>query len=428
MREARQTAGLFDVLRGKRRFMRAGHILAAVKSPFLFLCPLLLFAACTGGGAPPIARTNLFTLEIGRLENQIDLFNIEGKRSIPKTALVMRDGLFYISNGNGQKAACYTSYGDLLFMIYNEETNPLPLTLKRGADDSNAVTRWAYDFPLREPGVITVDTRKHIYVEDRLPYERHGYDKESNALLDSLVLHFDEAGRFVDYLGREGPGGTPFSRINGIYASARDEIAVVCRHSLGWNIYWFDPDGMMRYFILIRNNTIPVPQDRLNTQPQVDTIIAAPDNRHIYMKVDYYRSIYDESTNIRSGVEPDSSVIWIMDVENGAYIDTIEVPFFETDSRRGQTEKLFYSMLAVIREGRVFLSFPLEGGYSLLVLGKDTDGTLMQRRGFIQVDNDELQFNAFNVSEEGILSGLLADEWEVKAVWWRTDRIASDLL
>jgi hypothetical protein len=158
--------------------------------------------------------------------------------------------------------------------------------------------------------------------------------------------------------------------------------------------------------------------------------MAAPDKRQLFMKVDYYRSTYDESTNTRSGAEPDSSVVWIMDVETGAYTGTIEVPFFETDSgqSRGRTEKLFYSMLAVIRNDRVFLSFPQEGGYSLLVLGKDAEGIPVQRRGFIQVDNDELQFNAFNVSEEGILAGLLATEWEAKLVWWRTDRIAAELL
>jgi hypothetical protein len=395
----------------------------------VLLSLLFLFGSCSDERVPSVARENLFTLEIGRLEDQIDLFNIEGRRSIPKTALTMRDGLFYISNGNGQKIVRYTSYGDLLFMTYNEETNPLPLTLKTNTEDGGVVTRWAYAYPLREPGAIAVDERKHIYAGDRLPYERHGYNTETRSLLDSLVLHFDEAGRFVEYLGREGIGGTPFPRINGIYTSIRNELAVVCRHSMGWNIYWFDPDGTMCYLIPVRNDAIPIPQDRPGTQPQVDTIIAAPDKRQLFMKVDYYRSTYDESTSIRSGAEPDSSVVWIMDVETGAYTDTIEVPFFEADSRqnRGQTEKLFYSMLAVIRGGRVFLSFPQEGGYSLLILGKDTGGGLVQRRGFIQVDDDELEFNAFNVSEDGILSGLLATEWEVRLAWWRTDRIAAEL-
>jgi hypothetical protein len=400
----------------------------------VLLCLAALLGSCSGELVPSVARENFFSLEIGRLEDQIDLFNLEGSRNIPKTALAMRDGLFYISNGNGQKVVRYTSFGDLLFMIYNEETNPLPLTLKTNIDEGEVVTRWAHTYPLREPGGIAVDTRKHIYVEDRLPYERHSYDTENKALLDSLVLHFDDAGRFVEYLGQEGIGGTPFPRINGIHTSVRDELAVVCRYPLGWNIYWFEPDGTLLYLIPVRNDVIPIPQDRPDTLPQVDTIIAAPDKRQLFIKVDYYHSTYDESTNTRSGAEPDSSVIWVMDVETGAYIDTIEVPFFEMSSsqNRRQQEKLLYSMMAVIRNGRVFLSFPVDGGYSILIVGKDAGqgdgGNMVQRRVFIQVDNDELQFNAFNVSEEGILSGLLATEWEVKLAWWRTDRIAAELL
>lgn len=404
----------------------------AVKYSPLLPCLLLLLASCSEERLPSVAREDLFALEIGRLEDQIDLFNIEGSRGIPKTALAMRDGLFYISNGNGQKIVRYTSYGDIIFMIYNEETNPLPLTLNTDAGDGGIVTRWAYAYPLREPGAIAVDSRKHIYAEDRFPYERHSYDAENRSLLDSLVLHFDEAGRFVEYLGQEGIGGTPFPRINGLYASVRDELAVVCRHSAGWNIYWFDPGGTMLYLIPVRSDAIPVPQDRPEVQPQVDTVMAAPDKRQLFIKVDYYRPTYDESTGTRSGAEPDSSVIWVMDVETGAYVDTLEVPFFEADSGRNrrQAEKLFYSMLAVIGGGRVFLYVPQEGGYSLLVLGKvaGQGGGMVQRRGFIQVDNEELEFNAFNVSEDGILSGLLATDWEAKLVWWRTDRIASELL
>jgi hypothetical protein len=81
----------------------------------------------------------------------------------------------------------------------------------------------------------------------------------------------------------------------------------------------------------------------------------------------------------------------------------------------------------VIQNGRIFLSFPVEGGYSLLLLSANPAGNTggisggEQRRGFIQVNNDELQFNVFDLSAEGILSGLLVDDWHVKLVWWRTD-------
>jgi hypothetical protein len=387
----------------------------------------VFFCACNGEPVPSVAREDLFTLDIGRLEDQIDLFNLEGSRSVVKTGLAMRDGLFYISNGNGEKIVRYTSYGDLLFMIYNEETNPPPISLRTLGEDDGVVTRWALTYPLFNPGAIAVDSRKHIYVEDRFPYERHSFDNESKALLDSMILHFDADGRFVEYLGQEGVGGTPFPRISGVFTSIRDELAVICRHPQGWNIYWFDSAGMLLYQIPLRNDAIPIPRDRTGVFPSVDTVMAAPDGRRLFIKVDYYRDTFDESTNTRSGNQGDSSVIWILNVEDGSYAGTIEVPFFEytvTVNNRRVTEDLFYSMLGVIKGNRVFLSFPEEGGYSLLILSADSRE---QRRGFIQVDDEELQFNTFNLSEDGILSGLLATSWEAKLVWWRTDRLAGEL-
>jgi hypothetical protein len=211
----------------------------------LILALSVFFSGCSKGGVVSVAREDLFTLDIGRLEDQIDLYDLEGGRSVRKTGVTMRDGLFYISDGNGGKIVRYTSYGDLLFMIYNEETNPPPLSLRNNTDEIGLVTRWALSYPLREPGEITVDSRKHIYVDDRLPYERHSFDVENKALLDSMVLHFDADGRFVEYLGQEGVGGSPFPKIEKLYTSVRDEFAVVCRLPLGWNIYWFDVDGTL---------------------------------------------------------------------------------------------------------------------------------------------------------------------------------------
>jgi hypothetical protein len=395
--------------------------------PLALASMILLFCGCNKEQILSVTREDLFSLDIGRLEDQIDLFNLEGDRSVQKTSLAMRDGLFYISNGNGEKIVRYTSYGDLLFMIYNDETNPPPLSLRPLGEHAGVVTRWALTYPLRSPGAIAVDSRKHIYAEDRFPYERHSFDKETKALLDSIILHFDADGRFVEYLGQEGVGGTPFPRITGIFTTIQDELVVICRLPQGWNIYWFDSEGAPLYQIPLPDKAVPIPRDRSGVFPSVDAIVAAPDARRLFIKVDYYRDTYDESTNTRSGNEGDGSVIWLMNVEDGSYIGAITVPFFEYTvivNNRRVTENLLYSMLGVMKDNRIFLSFPVEDGYSILVLSADSRE---QRRGFIQVDAEELRFNTFYVSEDGILSGLLATNWEVKLVWWRTDRLAGEL-
>jgi hypothetical protein len=398
-----------------------------MKVLFIFFALLpVFFSACSRNQAVSIAREDHFTLNIGRLEDQLALYNLEGDWGISRTNIAMRDGLFYISDGNGQKIVQYTSYGDLLFMIYNEDENPAPLSLRTNIEDSATVTRWAFSYPLREPGRIAVDSRKHIYAEDRLPDDRYSVDPDSKALLDSIVLHFDQDGRFVEYLGQEGIGGSPFPRITGIYTSIRDEIVVVCRIPTGWNMYWFDSAGTLLYLVQLKNSAIPVPPDWSRVSSSLDVIMPAPDSRTLYFKVDYYRDTFDESTNTRTGNEPDSSIIWIMDVENGSYTGRIEVPFLEytfNENGRKVSARVLYSMLGAIREGGVFLSFPVETGYSILILNADSTAGGGHRQGTIRVDRDELQLNTFDLSADGILSALLVSNYEAKLVWWRTDKI-----
>jgi hypothetical protein len=390
----------------------------------IFLTGFTLVACDRFGQPRLVQREDLFSLDIGVLEDQIALFNFDGTRGMRRTDIAMREGLIYISDGNGGKILRFNSYGDLLFMIYNQETNPPPLTLPPLIDGA-LLTRWAVRHPLSEPGKITIDSRNHIFVRDRLPVERHSFDAESGVLLDSVVLHFDAEGRFIDYLGREGIGGTPFPRIEGLFTTHGDEVVVISRTPTGWNAHWFDSAGIFLFVVQLENDALPIPPDRDDVFPSLDTIFAGHNARRLYVKVDYYRHLYDESTNAIIGIEPDSSVVWIMNAENGVWEDYVDLPFFEYTSvvqNRRIISRKPYSLAGITRGDQIFLIFPVEGGYSLRVISLAAGGAGQQRRGFIEVDNREMQFNAFDLSPDGILSALLADDWQVRLVWWRTDR------
>ena len=389
----------------------------------LFLAPVF-FGACNNNRVGSAEREDLFSLEIGPMEDQIALYRLEGGRGIKSTGFAMRDGLFYIADGNSGKIVRYNSYGDLLVMIYNEETNPPPINLKTNISEEEQATRWAHTYPLEAPGWITVDSRKHIFVEDRLPQESHRFDSENRALLDGIILHFDQNGRFIDYIGREGIGGSPFPRIVGLSSSIRDELAVICRLPESWNIYWYSASGMLLYLIRIDSGAIPVLPDWPEALAIVDRIAAAPDSRHLYMKVDYSRDTFDQSTNTRTGFEPVSSVIWTLDVEDGSYTGFLEVPPYElSENSRSPSIKVFYSLLGVMSGGKALLCFPVDAGYSLFFA--DTVSH-QHRRGFINFSSDELRYNDFQLSMDGILCAMLADSSSVKLVWWRTDRFIGE--
>jgi len=378
-------------------------------------------ASCKNDKIGSVEREDLFKLEIGPMEDQIALYKLDGTRGIRRTAFTMRDGLFFISDGNSGKIVRYNSYGNLLFMIYNEETNPAPITLKTNIQEDEQATRWAFTYPLEEPGWITVDSRKHIFVEDRLLQQDHRIDPETKAVLDGIILHFDQNGRFINYLGKEGIGGSPFPRIIGMSTSVRDEIVVICRIPDGWDIFWFNSAGTLLYLVKISSSVIPTLPDWADAHSLIDSITPAPDARRLYIKVDYSRDIYDQSTSTRTGTEPVSSYLWILNVEDGTYIGSVEIPLYEViENGRSSGIKVFYSVLGAARNGQALFYFPVEAGYSLLFV--DTNSR-EHRRGFIQFSMDELRYNDFFLSVDGILSAMLADNFNVKLVWWRTDKL-----
>jgi len=381
----------------------------------------LVFSSCGNNTSASIEREELFSLEIGPMEDQIALYNLDGTRGIRKTGFTMRDGLFYIADGNSGKIVRYNSYGDLLFMIYNEETNPVPLTLKTNISEDEQATRWAHTHPLEEPGWIAVDSRKHIFVEDRLPFSEHRFDPETRALLDGIILHFDQDGRFIDYLGREGIGGSPFPRIVGLSTSVRDELAVICRIPDGWDVYWFNASGMLLYIMKISSGKIPPLPDWPQALAVINSVSASVDSRKLYIKVDYTRDTFDQSTNTRTGSEPAGSCIWTLNAEDDFYSDPVEIPLFElAESGRQSNIKVFYSILGVANDGKVLLYFPVDNGYTLLFIDVITRE---QRRSSIRFAGEELGYNDFFLSAEGILCAMLTDNNNIKMVWWRTDRV-----
>ena len=365
-------------------------------------------------------------LDIGPMEDQLSLFVFPDDAGLPRASLAMRDGLFFISDGMGRKIVRYSSFGDLLFLVFNDGTNPEPADLRVRVEDDGQMTRWAFTFPFLSPGRIAVDSRRHIFVEEILPEERHGFDAENQALLNSIVLHFDHEGRFIDFLGQGGRGGGPFPRIMGLHTSVNDEIVVVCRLATGWDVFWYNAMGEQLFLVHIRDDAIPAPPGLQNFFASIDAVIAAPDARKLFIKVDYYRDIFDPLTGNRIGTETLNSLVWILNIEDGVYERFVEVPFFKiTHTDRGRTVQInmLYSMMGVTQDGAMLFYFPVENGYAILRMDSTGYG---QRRGFIEVDPERLVFNSFHLSPEGILSALLADEWTTKVSWWRMERFMRD--
>ena len=384
----------------------------------------LIFVSCSGGGdtVRSVKRESLFSLGYGTLEDQIDLFRIEGMAPPLKTRITMRDGIFFLSNGNGAKVLTLSSFGDLLSMIYNPDKNPPPVVL--GSPEGAPKGRAAHTYPFNEPGEIAVDSNKHVYVEDRLPPERRTFDSGTSTALEHVVLRFSTDGEFIDFLGQEGVGGTPFPVIIGLYVTAQDDCVVVCMTREAWIVYWFDTRGLVKSTVRIRRDSLPLPDDR-GLMPSLDKIYPDPDGGGIFLKVDYYSESIDPATKTRSGIHYDRAFVYRMDSSTAAYTDKYEILPFEPSKSRGDEDSppRVWEFLGAARGRNLFFTTTDEEGNTFIAVYSGSARVL--KRYSIRIDSDELQYTTLYLSPDGILCALMGTRFEARVVWWRFDRILS---
>jgi hypothetical protein len=396
----------------------------------------VLLSACGAGEKPSIAvkREQLFTLGYGPGEDQLDLFQVDGSQAPLKTTLFMSEGIFYIANGAGSRVVRFTSFGVPLSMIYNAEKNTDPIVLKpvaaRGAEssgaapDSGGLGRNAVPYPFRAVGEIAVDSSQTVYVEDRLPPERRVQDKDSSSILDHVVLRFDKDGQFIDYLGQEGIGGTPFPYILGVYSVASDDCVVISMTQNGWLAHWFDKAGVLVRSLRLRRTELPLPDNGQGLIASFDKIVPDLAGRNLLVKVDYYRQAVDPTTKSPAGTEFASSWIYRLDLNDGKWAERWPIRALERTVKSADGQVAKYSRIPSLlgAAGRDFFFIYADDDGKTYV--STYDRTTRETASYsIDIAPEELYFNAFYLSREGVLSALLATKDDARIVWWRFDKL-----
>jgi hypothetical protein len=394
-----------------------------------------LLGACSARERPSVAvkREQLFSLGYGPAEDQLDLFQVG--QSTLKTCIAMREGIFYIANGAGSKVVRYSSFGDPLSMIYNAERNPEPVVLKavsaKGGQgtaapgaDPEGLGRKALPYPFRSVGEIAVDSSQTLYVEDRLPPERRVQDKDSDALLDHVVLRFAKDGQFIDYLGQEGIGGTPFPYILGVYALDSDDCVVVSMLQTEWLVHWFDKGGILVSSLRLRRADLPLPEKGQGLIASLDKIVPDLSGRALLIKVDYYKEAVDPSTKASAGVEFASSWTYRMDLRDGKYVDRWQIHAIEKVAKTPDGQSVKYSRVPEFlgAAGRAFFFIYADDDGKTYISTYDRT-TRDTSRYSIDIAADELYYNAYYLSREGVLCALLGTRYEARIAWWRFDKL-----
>jgi hypothetical protein len=393
---------------------------------------MLSFPSCGDPGIQRIARESLDRdIHLGSFEDEILLFAPQPRdassgnpalgnfqsRSPETSILVRRDGSCYIANGPLGKIMKLTTHGDLVKLIANPALSPQAANVE------------ASPYHFNELGMIAVDSSGMIFAEDKVPQERRSYDERLGALLDRVVLRFDKDGEIVDYLGQEGLGGTAFPDIVSLRVLARDELVVICQSASGWTAFFYDSRGaLLRDSVHISRVDLPFPKEAYDAA-FVGGVAPDVDEAKLLVIVNYSKEIRDAETGNVAGVDFAASLLWIYDLETRSYEAYEELPVKEHRDQTG-VWRSSYEFLGSASGGRLFLIDIIHepgGSTDLLVYER---GSRKARRYELEISFDERAFNVFSLSNEGILSALLASRSgeSVKVVWWRLDRVGEGIL
>jgi hypothetical protein len=364
-------------------------------------------------------REDLFSLFYGSFEDDLNLSNIyKTPSNTVDSQIVMKKGFFYISNSGAKKILKLTSFGDLLAVYYNGEYNRMPDFMNLKKTDVLS-TREAIEYPFNFPTFIAVLENKNVYVVDGLTEDRIEYDLENNIGLRNVVLHFNEKNEFVDYIGQEGYGGSPFPTIDAIYSNNKNEIIVVCRVNQNVRLYFYNNKGVLVHKYSISKESIPdIYKEKKRVYMNIDRTIAVDD--FIYVKVDYYIQEIDSVSNVEKGIIYDKTVLHQFDRKTKTYINSTELPFYEDNEiRDGDVikTKRIYELIGMSEDGKCFLITPKNEIFALAIF--DTKNNRTYKHNLI-VPLKTIYSN-FYVSSDGILCALFADDEAVRVSMWQTN-------
>ena len=403
-------------------------------SVVLFSFLSLLFYSCFNTEKIlSIDEIKLFELNYGNFEEQLNLFDVSKIGAI-NTSLTMRDGFFYIVNGESEKILSLNSYGDLLSLYYSEDFYSGDKEKLR--TKANPAMWKPVSYPFKLNGTVSGDSRKYMYSVGVVPKERNEQDEKENLLYSQVILRFTSDGSSVDYIGQQVPGGTPFPNIKNLFTTENNELVVVCTTNSGLCVFWFDSKGFLRYKVPVNLNSIPkISPESVNSAVSQNDLFITIENivpdcyaERLYIKVDYYYPYVDAESKTQSGINYVKSVVYPLNVQNGKYGESLRISAYE-ESVAEDFSKLIYHMpydfFGVTKNNWLFFVVTTGKGFDVMMVQPGTQNVIKRS---LNVNFNEIMYYSLSLSSEGIISALLCDKDSAKVVWWRTDALIDSVL
>lgn len=389
----------------------------------------IIFTSCLGNETvQSISETELFSLPYGNFEEQLSVSDLNDVGNV-RFGIAMQDGFFYIVNGESKKILELNSYGDLLSLFYNEDSQTARLIENSKRPDISIHHEISYPFDY--PGMVAVDSNKNVYTVCSIPWDRQEKSDDSTTLYSHTVLRFARDGSSVDYIGQQGPGGTPFPFIKNIYTTSKDELVVVASSSSGLLVYWFASDGFLKYMIPVTTRDAPAGEDKENQTDSfltIQNVVPDPVTYKLYVQIDYYSTYIDEESKVQSGINYIQTLLYPLNIESGTYEEPVSVPPYEesvVSDYSKLTYRIPYDFLGVTKNGWKFFIVKTEDGFNIEMIQSESQKIL--RRHFKAVHSN-IVYDTMCLSQDGILTALYLEKEKARVVWYRTDNLIDAIL
>lgn len=380
---------------------------------------LFLILSCENSGRKKLEKESLFSIPLGKLADEIDYFQRDSLQFLPDNDLFMKDGFFYVSNGRSGKVMKFNSYGTMLSLIYNPDRNPYPAELMSRESDNSEVNRQVVSWPFNSPGAIAVGD-DNIFIVDKVALNRQV--KEKNVLMDRNILHFNNQGDYLDFIGLDGVGGQPFPFIENIWISDKSELIVLYRtrssQQESWFVNWYTISGNLRYNVEIREESIPMPAGETDLIISLDNLIPDTGSYELYLKMTYFRKDKNSGIDNTEISEVFGGILNFNVVESKWHNwsrlpdHTIEVDNMKIDSP--------YSLIGSNKNNLFFISLGNNNTYNLLI--KNNEGQFIHEKT-LEIGDYDIIFKEFSLSDKGILNAMIFTEQDARIMWWRTDKL-----
>lgn len=420
------------------------------KKIFVFLFISVLISCNNGKNTTKVLeREDLFSLNYGNFEDELNLSKMDaGTYSVVN--LCLNNGIFYLSSSVGKKVLKTSFYGDLLSIYYNPETNPKPsfckeievlnnpetenIKTENAETDKNndkldeksektiaTGTRTAVEYPFNNCTFLQVNEIGHLYVVDTVPNEHIQFDSDENMALTNVILHFDEKGNFVDYIGQEGLGGTPFPNIISLSTNDSNDIIAVCKTITATKVFWFNGEGFLLSKINLNNANLPFSYESDEKFfMNIDSVFPSYENQELFLKIDYYLEHVDEATGANLGVNYDKSSIYKVPLDKNKFEFVKDIPTFTetTPDSDAPVFKKVYTLVNICKNDWAFLMAQTETAYHVLLLNLKNEKI---KRFNLTIKDFDLLYSTFSVANNCTLAGLFAGEDQATISVWQIE-------